>query len=405
LLYSVAFGYLFGKTTFVKNLGITHLQYWLAFGFKVLVGLLTTYIIVDFNNSPNDIEGNQLLSLIETKNLLEKPSVFFFDIFSSGYSNGYGSLFGSNHSFVNDFRSSLIPKIMGIGNLLGNYNVYVNSLFFIFVGFTASCIWYKLLQKWFYLPNWFYAIVLLAMPSIAAFSSVVCKDVMLFLGLGLLFYALFTMGLKNKQRRLVVLAGFLLVFVFRSFIAIALLPFIMGYYINSVMVIKPVKLFALIFMASFLIVFFSGYLSSGFNVYASMIQKQQSFIALGKAATDFNYVLLTQEPTSLFKALPSGICQGFVAPALSWYGSWSVLPFSLEIAFLIGLILLAVFKYKKTQLSPSAYAVFFAFVFIILFTGVTITNAGSIIRYRSIYLPFLYCFFAAHVKLSSPWKF
>jgi hypothetical protein len=405
LLYSVAFGYFFGKTTFVRKLGITHLQYWLAFGFKVLVGLLTTYIIVDFNNSPNDIEGNQLLSLIESKNLLQKPSVFFFDIFSSGYSNGYGTLFGSDHSFVNDFRSSLIPKIMGIGNLLGNYSIYVNSLFFIFIGFVASCIWFKLLQKWFGLPTWFYAIVLFVVPSVATFSSIVCKDIMLFLGLGLMFYALFVMQLKNKKRWLYVIAGFLLVFVFRSFIAIALLPFVMGYYINSIMVVKPLKLFALIFIVCFLAVFLSGYLSNGLNVYASIVEKQQSFIALGKANTDFKYVTLTQEPTSLIKAIPSGIYQGFFAPFANWFGNWGILPFSLEIALLISLILFVVFRYKKTQLSPSVYAVFFAFVFIILFTGLTITNAGSVIRYRSIYLPFLYCFFAAHVKLSSPWKF
>jgi hypothetical protein len=399
LLYSTAFGYLFGKTTFVKRLGITRLQFWLAFTCKVLVGLLATYLIVDFKDIPNDIEGNQIYSLVETKNLLQNPSVFFFDIFSSGYSNGYGTLFGSDHSFVNDFRSSLIPKIMGIGNLLGNYSIYVNSLFFIFIGFVASCIWYKLLQKWFNLPNWFYAVVLLLLPSIASFSGTICKDLVLFFGLGLLFYALFVMQLKNKKRWLFVIAGFLMVFVFRSFIAIALLPFMMGYYVNSAVVIKPAKLFALVFIVSFLLVFISGYLSNVFNVYTSIFEKQQSFIALGKSTTDFKYVTLTEEPTSLIKALPSGIYQGFVAPAVNWYGNWGVLPFSLEMALLLALVLLLVFRYKKTQLSPSVYAVFFAFVFIILFTGLTITNVGSVIRYRSIYLPFLYCFFAAHINL------
>jgi hypothetical protein len=398
VLYSVGFGFFLFKLNFWQNIGLTKKQLWGLLIFKILIGLAATYTFINFEQALSDIEGNQALSLEETHNLLYKPKVFLLDNLLGNYGSHFGDLFGGNRSYFNDLRNAIIPKFMGVLNVISGSNIYVNSIFFIFIGFIASMLWYKILQKLFEPPKWFLIAVLFLVPSVASYTSVIGKDVFIFLGLGLLFYAFCFFELQHKKLYWYAILGFLCALMFRSFIAVALLPFV-GFYIISKFTTLNIKWgYAMLLIIVVGLIFISGYMPNFANIYNSALNKQQEFINTGKASTDFNYAVLTENPLSLLQAIPNATYNSFIAPYSGDFNPY-LIPLVPDSILLLILLAAALFYRNKVALHPIAYMLFFSFLFVLLFTGFTITNFGALARYRSIYLPVLYCFLEAHSTL------
>ena len=122
-----------------------------------------------------------------------------------------------------------------------------------------------------------------------------------------------------------------------------------------------------------------------------VVKKQQAFFALGKANTDYKMDSLQPTIKSFAEQAPSSLRHSFLSPyPLEFYNFYMNL-FSLEIITYWFLFILMLFKHDKIKYSKQEFIVFgVAFTFLIfLFSGYITPAAGALIRYRSIYFPFI----------------
>lgn len=96
-------------------------------------------------------------------------------------------MYGDNGDFINDNR--LIIRLNSLIHLISNGNIYIHSLFHVFISFIGVKLLYQVFSNYVKQKKIFwYALVLI--PSVSFWSGAILKESLLILGLGLLFYAI-----------------------------------------------------------------------------------------------------------------------------------------------------------------------------------------------------------------------
>ncbi len=392
ILFIVVVFFVLYRSKNIQNTSLQKKELIVLFTIKILaaftVGFINTYLYA--NTTDYDLYNN--LGKIETDNLLYHSNIFLTDIYKP-YVEKYGVLFFTDAHFISDLGPNIILKILGILNLITKGNYYFNAIFFNCISFVGSVALYNTFIHIYKIQKTSLIVGCFLLPSTLFFTSGIHKDLIIFTCLCFFCNALyfsFINGFSTK-RILVIAVSFILVAMIRLHVGAVLLPFAIIYFICKKYNFKFYKIvfgFS-IFLIAYTVI--TQKIKPTISPIGMLTKKQNEFINLGKAKTDYNYILLNNSTVKTALATPSAIRNSFFSPLPFEFPYLPINLFAVEICVYFLLLFLLFIYRKKDIVSTNMFIQFitlFAFC-ILMVIGYSITNAGSLIRYRSIYLPFL----------------
>jgi hypothetical protein len=193
-------------------------------------------------------------------------------------------MYGDNGDFINDNR--LIIRLNSLIHLISNGNIYIHSLFHVFISFIGVKLLYQVFSNYVKQKKIFwYALVLI--PSVSFWSGAILKESLLILGLGLLFYAI-SLALNKITIKCVIILflsiGILLLN--KPYVGLIVVPisflWIFGLIVNWQ--IKYIYLSSLLIIFVFTVLLFAP---SKINLTEKVSYKQKDLINIGKGGVFF----------------------------------------------------------------------------------------------------------------------
>jgi hypothetical protein len=374
-----------------KNTGIA--PKWLAalFVLKVAVGCFFGWISLYYYGTVNDTwiyfnEGS-----IETDLILHKPKEFFTNIFTNEYKDGIFSFFQSAQSFWHSFKTNLLIKFVAILNLFSFKNYWINVIFFNFIFFFGFSYFYRLLKTHLKVNAFVAIIITFLLPSFLLFSSGIHKEAIVFACLSyIIFFVsnLFAAIKQTKAQYFICLLFCFLLFIIRDYVMLALLPALLCWFLISRFKWNAylTYLFGYVLLGT---LFFSlGNLSPKLDFPNFIIKKQTEFRQLTSVAV-IPTENLSNSVSSFGAATPRALYNAMLKPHLADSSDYRYILFALELIGYYSLVLLGLFFRQRNE--NTAILLFFIFFSLSMFwiIGLIVPNVGAIVRYRSIYLPFI----------------
>lgn len=384
--------YIVTKLSFVKNTGLSNTWIISLFSIKLLAGVAIGYCSLHFYGVHNDYWDNNLGSIKEYEVLKTNPKYFFSELFVSNYNSSYSDFWGHADSFWNDLKNNCLIKFMAFFNVVSRGNYYINSIFFNSIVFLGHIGLYRLFKKMFIRFNYGVIIGCFLLPSFLYFSSGIHRDGLIFTLIAACFYSTYSILQEGKHRLkyyLVVVLSILLLLILRNFVAITLLPIVTAWWVSTKFNIKPIYAVSAMVLLFLLAILFTGKITS-LNPLQFIADKQADYFKLEMGNTQTTLAVLEPTTESFLKNTPTALGNLFIKPFV-WQKPIMLLPFALELLAFYFLIIFLLFKRNISLPVPISYwAVSIGFIFLsFLFIGHIIPNLGAIIRYRSIYLPFV----------------
>jgi hypothetical protein len=332
--------------------------------------------------------------LVEYDLLMHHPHEFLTNIFRSPYQNGYDGFFNAVGSYWNDLRYNIILKLLAVCNVFSRGNYYINSIFFNFFGFFGSVALCHVFADVYKNKKWAVLAGCFLLPSTLYFCSGIGKDLIVFTMLGLFCYTLYFSVKRafNTRRSLVIIISMVIILLMRNFVAVSLIPVSIAFIISIKKRINPLATFVATYAVIFLSVLLSQVIKPSSQPLKIITQRQRDFLNIpGEARSQLNVYVLEPSLKSFAINLPHAVDHGFSRPRLGDAGGKFMLPFAIELLLYELIFLFVVFMHRSAINfnHPFILFAFFFSVFMFLVTGYIIPNTGSIIRYKSIYLPFI----------------
>ncbi|HMK04589.1 MAG TPA: hypothetical protein VK489_10375 [Ferruginibacter sp.] len=393
VVYLVPLCWLLLRVPFVKRSGIDGRVLTGLFLFKIAAGIAIGWISLNIYGTGNDYWDVNKEGWIEYQLLISDPGEYFTNIFTSAYPHEYSGMFGSGDSFWNDLKGNIVIKLVSVFNIFSRGDYYINSLFFNFLIFFGHIALYRVFIKIY--PGRLIRVIIgcFLLPSMIYFSSGIHKDGLVFLMLAILIYCIF-FSLKYRftiKRLAFIITTLGMLFLLRNFIVFALVPAVFAWVLSVKAKWRPFKSFAVVYVLTGIILFTSG-ATGFFNPLQIITQKQADYLNLPVSATQIELSTLSPHIKSFVNNVPEAINHAIMRPYVTELPVNSILPLSIELAFYQLLFLLFLFfRQKNTDPANNSFlwfTVFFSFTGLLLI-GYISPNLGSLVRYRSLYLPFL----------------
>jgi hypothetical protein len=391
IIYFLVCCYFITKIKFIQDAGLGVKVVLVLFAIKVAVGIIGGLVGHFLMHDNTDQYGYTLQGMVEYNNLIHHPKIFFTDSLPSAYANNLGDFFGSRNSFWNDVRNNILVKTIGIFNILSRGNYYINSLFFNFISFFGHVALFRVFKHIYPKQHWAVIIGCFLLPSTIYFVSLIGKDILIFTALGIFCYALY-FSLENgftKKKIAYLFLSFLFILLIRNFIAVILLPCALAWYVSSRYQIKPLRVFSVLCLLACIGIVLSQFIPEKYDPLNIVVEKQKAFFSLGIAKSQYHNDTLQPTIKSFATAAPTALRHSFLSPYLTEFNNIYLNGFATEIILYILLLLLMFLLPHKNDNAVDAFIIFcFVFTFFIfLFSGYITTNAGALVRYRSIYFP------------------
>jgi hypothetical protein len=391
--YLIILSSLILRVPVIKNAGINSGTLLTLFLIKILAGIAIGWIAINIYGPGNDYWDTNDYALEEYQLLQTNPVQYLINIFTSDYQGGYAGIFSSGDSYWNDLKGNIVIKLVSVFNIFSRGDYYINSLFFNFIIFFGHVILYRLFIKMFPGRNVLVIIGCFLLPSTLYFSSGIHKDGLVFLMLAILIYSVYQCLLKNRvnsKRVFLIIVSLALLFLLRNFICLALLPALFTWVLVTKTKWPAMPVFGAVYLLCGLLVFNIDGVVPKIKPVEIIIAKQTEYLNLEKAATQIELTPLQPTFKSFASNTPQAINHSFLRPYLWELPVRSILPLSVELFFYQFLMLLLIFFRRKdfdqALLPFLLFAIFFVFsVFLII--GYIVPNLGSLVRYRSLYLP------------------
>jgi hypothetical protein len=391
LIYFIVLTYFIITIKFVKDARLNTKVVILLFIVKIAVGIIGGLVSEYLIQNGSDIDYYNKLGLIEYNNLIHHPKIFFTDSLPSAYTNGLGGFFDSTHSFWNDLRNNILIKTMGVFNILSRGNYYINDLFFNCFAFVGHIALYRVFKS-IYSKHYFSIIVgCFLLPSFIFYSSLIGKDMLVFTSLSIFCYALYFGILVSFTPKKIayLIISFCFILLIRNFVAAILLPCAIVYFVQIKFKLNTIKLYGGLLIIFILFFISLSTLLPQYSPLQIIAKKQQSFFSLGKSTSQYQNDTLDNTIKSFVTAAPKALRHSFLSPYIGEFNNIYLNGFALEIMLFVSILLLYfVFPQKNTINAFVIFGLVFTTLFF-LFAGYITTNAGSLVRYRSIYFPFL----------------
>jgi hypothetical protein len=396
IFYSLLCGYGILKIPFFRKSGIPPALLLGLFAFHVLTGCLHNIIAWRYYPGHGDVWSSFSISLFD-RNLLVTQ---------------FGQLLVDNSDWSN-FSHSGIKFILIILNLFSFDNLYIDTLLFSFPVFLGNVALYRTFRRRFPADPLTAAIVFI-LPSTLFWTSCVHREGVLYMSLGFLFYLLdriFAPAVlaPSTPRRSYLYAGlfFLLIVYFRTAVAALLIPALLAWWLTERPLPRRQALLLAGACAGILVILLSVPRLSTLPV--NMLSHFQSEFQGLEGHSRLYLPELDGSWNSLWRVLPYTVLNGLFEPLPGSGGQRIYLVFSVEL-ILIWCVVLAAITLRlfsrlgrvRAPVSPppsdakafGAGAAFSRCCLIfsllgLLLVGAIVPFAGAIVRYRSLYLPFL----------------
>ncbi len=394
-LYLLIFCWLLRKNAFIKNAGPDNRTILVLFLIKIIAGIAIGWLSLHFYSAGNDYWDVNREGWKEYQLLWSDPHEYFTNLFKSSYPGGYDGLFDSFHSFWNDLRNNLVIKLVSVFDIFSRGDYYINSLFFNFIIFFGHIALYRVFIKVY--PGKIYPVIIgcFLLPSLLYFSSGIHKDGIVFLLLAILVYAVFLSLQKNRfnfRRVFIIVISLFLLFVTRSFILFALLPALIAWVLAAKTRWPAVRVFTLVYLTAGLLLFNFHSIFPAADPLATIVQKQADFLQLPASATVIKLDTLQPNFSSFMHNAPQSLNHLLLRPYLMELPSPILLPMNMELLLYQLLFIAFIFFREKRSNRIGGPFIVFAIFFTLtafLFIGFIVPNLGSMVRYRSLYLPFI----------------
>lgn len=379
----------------IKRCGISNKVILGLFLFKIIAGISLGWLSLHFYGSGNDYWDINQESWNEYQLLVSDPAKYITNIFTSGYPGGYGGLFSSFNSFWNDLKGNIPIKLVSLFNIFSRGDYYINSLFFNFLVFFGHVALYKLFIKIYPGRQWLVIAGCFLLPSVIYFSSGVSKDGLVFLLLGILIYEVYQLLNENGaglKRILLISICLLFLFLIRNFIFIALFPAMLAWICSSKYKWNTAITFISVYLVAGLLLFNIGSLFPKIQPLEVITLRQTEYINLGPSDTQIELAILDPSFKSIAANAPQALNHVLLRPYLWELPVRSLLPLNIELAIYQVIFLLFLFFRKRQTSHRDTPFLAFSIVFtlsLFLLIGYIVPNLGSIVRYRSLYLPLL----------------
>jgi hypothetical protein len=366
VLYSLLCAYGIWRLPFFRNSGIRPGVLLLLFALHVLTGCLHTVIAWRYYPLHGDIWAYYENGL----DLIHKLHTDFH-------------AFLDDNSTLDSFTHNSLAFIHMFLDLFSLQNIYINTLLFSFPVFLGNTALFRVFRRHFP-ENPLPALGVYLLPSALFYTSCIHREGALYLLLGFFLY-----GLDNRRTWLT-LCCYLFIVYFRFVVALTLLPALLIWRWPS---IPPRK--ALIAGSAVLLL---AILLAG-PAALSILTRQQHYFQALEGHSRIYLPLLDGSLGNFLHTLPVALFNGWLQPLPGVGGQKIYLLFSLELLAIWIIVCYAAIRRLATRNStqrlivngPSRFStgcVVFA-LFAMLLIGLVIPFVGAIVRYRSIYLPFL----------------
>ena len=390
-IYLVLFCWLLNKIKFIRECGLNKKTIIFLFLLRIAVGIINGYL--NLNYFPfSDTATFQHDGVLEYHLLFNNPGEYFSNIFQ--YNNSYTAFLDTTDSFWNNMRSDFIVKLLSVLNIFSFGNFYINIVFFNFIIFFGAVALFNVFNTIYPDRKKLLIIVLFLLPSTIYFTSGIHRDGLIFLSLCLIIYNLYYV-LKDKIRLLkklmLITTGVLIIFLLRNFILIALLPAIIALIIAERNYRKALQYFIIVYAFFILLFFLAGYLHPAINFPNYVSSRQIDYIEIAKQSNSaININPLFPNFRSFLNNAPQALNHSLMRPYLTEKYTLLYIPAAIEI-FIYEIILLLFIFFKKENIHnpPLIYFCIFFSLSMFLMIGYTIPIIGALIRYRSIYFPFI----------------
>jgi hypothetical protein len=272
----------------------------------------------------------------------------------------------------------------------------INTLLFSFPVFLGNVALFRVFRSRFP-DDTLAAMSVFWLPSVLFWTSCIYREGMLYMLLGFLFYHLDRLfGRPGRRSLYYAIALFLLIAYFRVAVAIILIPALLVWsgILQRLSRLSPPTRWALggtILILMILTLFIPAIRDP---LLRSAATEQASFQVLEGHSRlplpTFNGTL-----TSVWRAFPAAVRNGFFEPLPGSGGQPFYLAFSIELIFVWLIVILATIRSLRHSTAPAPANPAFPTACLLFALGGMLTIgffvpfAGTLIRYRSIYLPFL----------------
>ena len=391
-IYLIALSWILTKIGFIKRSRLTNKVIILLFLCKVLVGVISGRISEHVPNMDTWLYHQEALK--EYQLLFNDPVAYFTNIFQSGYEHKYVGVLQFHNSFWNDLKTNLIVKFVSVLDCASGGNYYTNVILYNFLVFFGLIALFRVFKQIFPNNNLLVIVGVFLLPSTMLFSSIIHKEGLIMAAIGLLFFSLFNIFNTGKitiKRLTAVFFAVLVIFLFRSYLLLLLMPGLAAWYVGFRYKYNIVLITSIIY-AVFLLLFFNfQHFVSSINLPLLVVQKQADFFELETARSYVFTSKLLPNAGSFLNNLPQALSHSVGRPFLTDYTlSFPLIIFAIELLFYQLLFMLfLLFKKQPSKLNPFLFTSLFFAVSVLLIIGYTVPVIWAIIRYRSIYLPFL----------------
>jgi hypothetical protein len=380
---------------FIKKSGIHSRVIMVLFLFKVLAGFVLGWVSLHFSDSDYWLLNHD--GWTEHQLLFSNPAAYFKNLFNSGdYPKGYGGMLDSVQSFWNDLKYNIVVKLLSIFNIFSRGNYYINSIFFSALGFFGHVALYRVFIQVY--RGRYNAVIIgcFLLPSALYFSSAVHKDCIVFTAIGILCYTLYQSFCQNRltlRRCIGLLLSLLALLLLRNVVFMAALPAMAAYWLAHYTKWKPLPVFAGVYTIGAVLFFNAWRISPSLDFTAILAQKQGYFLQVMDAHTAIEINTLQPTFNSFMRNAPQALNHTLLRPYLTEHPNFFLVPIAAELfAYQLLFVLFLFFRLKRpTDRRQQIFVLFGIFFTLTVFLniGYIVTNLGSIVRYRSIYLPLL----------------
>lgn len=411
ILFFLVFAFIITQIPFFKNSGLG--VWWLVilFSLKVIAGIFYGW----FYHQPAYVSGADTwkyfeMSKEETEWLFRDPWAFTKDLFTSNYKTN-SNLFAGENSYWNDLKSNLLIKFMALCNVVTLKDYYADMVIFNFLSFCGPVALYRICREKFHTQQLMLAIAVFCIPSFLFWCSGLHKDGLLFSATAMIMFSFNRLLQKKKIRSgylLLILFCFTIVFALRNFIAILLLPALLIWWLCKFYPQKKWIWIAAVYGGGLFIFFIAPHINSSLDFPGYIIAKQKEFIGLG-GNSQLGYPLLQPGLFGFISYLPYAVDIAFLRPHFTETENAAYLPAIAEnFVFICFFIFWGIKKFQNKSLtenkkSTASSFVVFCFCFALsalLLTGFTVTLTGAVVRYRALFLPFIFAPLCSAIKIA-----
>lgn len=271
--------------------------------------------------------------------------------------------------------------------------ISLHFLFFSFLSFIGGFYLFKFFSDRTDLSEYILIAIIFLIPNILFWTSGLHKEALIMFSLGILLYSFNQYIIYKCNISLVVAILFFLFLInVRMYMALIILPALIGYYFNEKTKVKAIIPYFISFgLLLLLIIFYDVVVPNEYRLALKISSFQSSFINT-TGNTSFKVEYVGNSWVGILSAFPEHILNGFVYPLYNQCKlTWCRLA-SLDSIILCILMVLSLFKIKYKYILNNNMALFCLNIGFGLMTiiGIVVNNAGAIVRYRSIAILFIF---------------